>query len=71
MTLRSGPVRLLLDARTFRRPARLVRAVRLKLRLVLGRSLAGRHLSVEMAATGDDHAEQPFAAGGAIEVRRR
>jgi hypothetical protein len=71
VTLSSGPVRVLLDAKTFRRPERLVRAIRLKLRLVLGRSLAGRHLSVEMAGTGDDHAEQAFAAGGAIEVRRR
>lgn len=71
VTLSSGPVRLLLDAATFRRPARLVRAVHLKLRLVLGRSMAGRRLTVEMAATGDDHAEQGFAAGGAIQVRRR
>jgi hypothetical protein len=31
----------------------------------------GRRLAVEMAATGDDHAEQPFAAGGATQVRRR
>jgi hypothetical protein len=38
---------------------------------LLGRSPAGRRLSVEMAAIGDDHAEQPFAAGGAIQVRRR
>jgi hypothetical protein len=43
----------------------------MKLRLVLGRSLAGRRLAVEMAATGDDHAEQGFAVGGAIQVRRR
>jgi hypothetical protein len=71
VTLASGPVRVLLDATTFRRPARLVRAVHMKLRLVLGRSLAGRRLAVEMAATGDDHAEQAFAVGGAIQVRRR
>ena len=70
VTLGSGPVRVLLDAGTFRRPARLVRAIRLKLRLVVGRSLAGRRLSVEMAATGDDRAEQAFVAGGAIAVRR-
>jgi hypothetical protein len=70
VTLDSGPVRVLLDAGTFRRPARLVRAIRLKLRLVVGRSLAGRRLSVEMAATGDDRAEQAFVAGGAIAVRR-
>jgi hypothetical protein len=71
VTLGSGSVRLLLDAKTFRRPARLVRAIRLKLRLVLGRSLAGHRLSLEMAATGDDHAEQAFAVGGTIQVRRR
>jgi hypothetical protein len=70
-TLGAGPVRLLLSRATFRRPARLVRAVRLNLRLVLGRSLAGHRVSVEMAATGDDGAKQDFAEGGVIQVRRR
>jgi hypothetical protein len=45
--------------------------VRLNLRLVLGRSLAGHRVSVEMAATGDDGAKQDFAEGGVIQVRRR
>ena len=67
---RLGPRPRAARRRTFRRPARLVRAIRLKLRLVVGRSLAGRRLSVEMAATGDDRAEQAFVAGGAIAVRR-
>ena len=70
MTLGSGPVRVLLDAGTFRRPRGSCVRSELKLRLVIGRSLAGRRLSVEMAATGDDHAEQAFVAGGAIAVRR-
>jgi hypothetical protein len=70
-TLRAGSVRLLLGRRTFRLPTRPTRVLRLRPRLVLGRSLAGRRLAVEVSATGDDGERQAFSRGGVIRVRRR
>jgi hypothetical protein len=70
-TLRAGAVKLLLDRSTFRRPTAVAHVVRLRPRLVFGRALAGRRLSVEIAASGDDGEKQAFAVGGAIQVLRR
>jgi hypothetical protein len=70
-TLRAGAVKLLLDRSTFRRPTARAHAIRLRPRLVFGRGLAGRSLSVEIAASGDDGERQAFAVGGAIRVLRR
>jgi len=69
--LRAGAVKLLLDRSTFRRPTARAHAIRLRPRLVFGRGLAGRSLSVEIAASGDDGERQAFAVGGAIRVLRR
>jgi len=69
--LRAGPVTVLVDRRTFRRPSLATRAVRLRLRMVFGRALAGRRLSAEIAASNDARERQAFARGGTIRVLRR
>jgi hypothetical protein len=69
--LRAGPVTVVVNRRTFRRPTLATRAVRLRLGMVFGRALAGRRLSVEVAASNDARERQAFARGGTIRVRRR
>ena len=70
-TLRAGSVGVRVGKRTFRKPARLARGVRLRLRLVPGRSLAGRRLSVEIGATGRNGVRQAFSRAGTLRVLRR
>ena len=69
--LRAGAVTVLAGRGTFRRPALATRAVRLRLGMVFGRALAGRRLSLEIAASNDAGERQAFARGGTIRVRRR
>ena len=66
-----GPVTVLVNRRTFRRPTLATRAVRLRLGMVFGRALAGRRLTVDVAASNDAGERQAFARGGTIRVLRR
>jgi hypothetical protein len=70
-TLRAGPVGVRVGKATFRKPARRARGVRLRLRIVLGRRLAGQRVRVEMGASAENGQRQAFSRAGTIRVRSR